>query len=173
MATPNFHRPTHIVSSPPTLSLNSAEAHLPTLVLPSPAISPDPSPPISLPRELSSSATCEHIQHSCHVAPHDPILPLPVTDPTRYSSTNYNPTPCPLFAPLFSPASAARAQTESILESFERSERGDLPNGFPYTDRAGLLSFAWEFLGGLQGLVMEHLEGQGGNGRWGEVRKTT
>ncbi len=47
----------------------------------------------------------------------------------------------------------------------------DLPAGFPYTDWRGVWSFAWEYVRGMQGLVVT--EFTGGTGRYGPVRHTT
>lgn len=157
----------------PTLSSSFSEdlaaTYIPTLTLPSPAIplntSFSPSAPFL---EEPSPTLFQHIQHS------HPLLPPPVThDQTpRHLSSQDLLTPVSVLCPIFLPSQATSVITESILSTFEPSERADLPRGFPYTTRTGILSFAWEFMCGLQELVMGHLEGQGGNGRYGETWKS-
>ncbi|KAG7008149.1 hypothetical protein G7Y79_00007g022740 [Physcia stellaris] len=149
-----------------SFSEDPSATHVPTLTLPSPAIPLNSSFPLSAPLPEQPSSTL--FQHT------DPLLPPPVTHPQnpRHLPSQERPTLASVFYPFILSADATSVITESILSTFESSERADLPRGFPYTTRTGILSFAWEFMCGLQGLVMGHLEGQGGNGRYGETWKS-
>lgn len=158
----------HDITFHPTISSSSSEdlptIYVPTLTLPSPAISSDASFP-PLPEEPSSIPSFfRYIQHT------DPLLPPPVTHPgdSRHLSSHDPLTPLSVFYLFLLPSRTTDKLTESILLTFDPLERANLPRGFPYTSRMGILSFAWEFMCGLQGLVLEHLGGQGGHGRYRE-----
>lgn len=172
--------PSPSLSYPPTHGISPSQSHpisIPTTLLyppnagPCPAKSSHSAPPAQnskpnlppkptpdAPRLGSHYSPINTHTHTSPVLSSNPTLSDPFKIP-RLSRPFHNTTDSPATAPI----------TEEFKVESELN-REDLPAGFPYTDWRGVWSFAWEYIRGMQDLVMEWTEG---TGRYGPVRQTT
>ena len=165
---------------------------VPRIIFQTPPLPKTHSPPVSTLREPSYSPT-RPIKQTGHLPITENTLPIPTTQksettlPTqiKHESENAFPAQGNLEAEKTLPAPVsdkykvrsypkwtsqkARADKESILSGFTPEELEDLPPGFPYVDWIGVCALAWEFVGGMQRLITDFVEGQGGSGKWGAV----
>ena len=122
---------------------------------------------------LPTNTTSENILPTQIQDESETTLPTPVTH--KYKAPSYPRWSTFISSPnpLFSTSQTASADKESILSGFTTEELEDLPPGFPYTDSTGVWAVCLEFMGSMQRLVTELLEGESGGGKWGAVKRTT
>ena len=188
-----FRASDHHYSQIPLQTLKMSE--VPRIVFQTPPSPRDRPPPVSILREPSLPPTTR-LEPPDHLPTTKDTLPFRTnqksenTLPTQIKDESENTLPTPVthkynapsyprwstfissLPPLFSTSQTASAENESILSGFTIEELEDLPPGFPYTDVTGVWALCWEFMGSMQRLVTDFLEGQSGGGKWG-VRRTT
>ena len=165
---------------------------VPRIIFQTPPLPKTHSPPVSTLREPSYSPT-RPIEQTGHMPITENTLPISTTQKSentlpsqiKHESEDAFPAQINLEAEKTLPAPVsdkykvpsyprwtsqkASADKESILSGFTAEELEDLPAGFPYADWTGICALAWEFVCGMQRLITDFVEGQGGSGKWGAV----